>query len=197
VGLQCNLLNAPPLIKLKKEHELTKHERRLGGGGANDGASANDGANDAATPVVVHQRYQESVAAAAAKAQASVLDAHHGTHANNDARARPLDVSRMSGDRGVAMTPRAARLLEDCMPSAPQEGMAPVPHAPPPRTPHAPRPQLLWTPSTNLTAGDRHGDRKEVSRRAGHGTGGSPGRRDPDDPDHDAAMSVVEKASYT
>ena len=94
------------------------------------------------------------------------------------------------------------------MPSAPQEGMASVPHEPPPRTPHAPRPQLLWTPqmpppspprtpSTNLTAGDRHGDRREVSRRAGHGTGGSPGRRDPDDPDHDAAMSVVGKASYT
>jgi hypothetical protein len=66
VGLQCNLLNAPPLNKLKKEHELTKHERRPGGGGANDGANdANDGADDAATPLVVHQRYQESVSAAA------------------------------------------------------------------------------------------------------------------------------------
>ena len=65
VGLQCNLLNAPPLNKLKKDHELTKHERRPGGGGANDGASANDGANDAATHLVVHQRYQESVSAAA------------------------------------------------------------------------------------------------------------------------------------
>jgi hypothetical protein len=73
VGLQCNLLNAPPLNKLKKELELTKHERRPGGGGgandgandANDGASANDGADDAATPLVVHQRYQESVSAAA------------------------------------------------------------------------------------------------------------------------------------
>jgi hypothetical protein len=72
VGLQCNLLNAPPLNKLKKDHELTKHERRPGGGGANDGAndandgaSANDGADDAATPLVVHQRYQESVSAAA------------------------------------------------------------------------------------------------------------------------------------
>ena len=65
VGLQCNLLNAPPLNKLKKELELTKHERRPGGGGAHDGASANDGANDAATPLVVHQRYQESVSAAA------------------------------------------------------------------------------------------------------------------------------------
>ena len=32
VGSQCNLLNAPSLTKLKKEHGLTKHGPRAGGG---------------------------------------------------------------------------------------------------------------------------------------------------------------------
>ena len=111
VGSQCNLLDAPPLTKLKKEHGLTKHGPRAGGGGANDGV------NESALPHVVHERYQESVAAAAAKAQASVLDAHHGAHAHNDARARPPDGAQMNGSGGrmLAMTPRAARLFEDGM----------------------------------------------------------------------------------
>ena len=196
VGSQCNLLDAPPLTKLKKEHGLTKHGPRAGGGGANDGA------NDSALPHVVHERYQESVAAAAAKAQASVLDAHHGAHAHNDARARPPDGSQMNGSGGrmLAMTPRAARLFEDGMPSAPQECIPPAPHTPPPRSSHTPPPPPPRTPSTSLTAGDRHGDRREVSWRAGQETGGSSGRRDPN-PDHDGAMSgamsVVGKASRT
>ena len=201
VGSQCNLLDAPPLTKLKKEHGLTKHELtkhgpRAGGGGANDGA------NESALPHVVHERYQESVAAAAAKAQASVLDAHHGAHAHNDARARPPDGPQMNGSGGrmLAMTPRAARLFEDGMPSAPQECIPPAPHTPPPRSSHTPPPPPPRTPSTSLTAGDRHGDRREVSWRAEQGTGGSSGRRDPN-PDHDGAMpgamSVVGKASRT
>ena len=214
VGSQCNLLNAPPLTKLKKEHGLTKHGSRANDT-ANDtdetltkhgsragGGGANDGVNESALPHVVHERYQESVAAAAAKAQASVLDAHHGARAHNDARARPPDGSQMNGSGGrmLAMTPRAARLFEDGMPSAPQECIPPAPHTPPPRSSHTPPPPPPRTPSTSLTAGDQHGDRREVSWRAGQGTGGSSGRRDPN-PDHDGAMSgamsVVGKASRT